>query len=286
MAIFRIEKKNNYTVMSNHHLVNKELSLKAKGLMSYMLTRPDDWDFTLVDLAKRNKECRDTIGDIVKELEKFGYVERHRIRDSKGHFQETEYIVHEEPMRKKPTLDNSALDNPAQENSALLNTEKLNTEIPNTENNNYQSNLIVENEIPSPREEDEKDKIDLNNRSYDYWKQLIHQNIEYESLQVTYAEEIKFIDEIVEIMAEILSSQKQYEYIGGTKHDLNLVKDRFLKIDYSKIQYVVESFNKISKEKEIKNIKQYLKSVIFNAPITIDAYYTAKVNNLMPWIKR
>ena len=283
MAIFRIEKKNNYTVMSNHHLVNKELSLKAKGLMSYMLTRPDDWDFTLVDLAKRNKECRDTIGDIVKELERFGYVERHRIRDSKGHFQETEYIVHEEPMRKKPTLDNSALDNPAQENSALLNTEKLNTEIPNTENNNYQSNLIVENEIPFPMERDEKEKIDFNNRSYDYWKTIIQKRIDYESLEITYKDELKMINEIIEIMTEVMMSSKTIDFVNGSNKPMQLIKDRYMQIEYQHIQYILECYNKTTKEREVRNIKQYLKSILFNAPITIDSYYTAKVNNLMPW---
>ena len=85
MAVFRVERNQNYTVMSNYHLRDKSLSLKAKGLLSQMLSLPEDWDYTLTGLARINCEGRDAIRAAVKELEEAGYVTRSRIRNEKGH---------------------------------------------------------------------------------------------------------------------------------------------------------------------------------------------------------
>ena len=98
MAIIRVPKVNNYTVMSNHHLLNPALSLKAKGLMSYMLSRPDDWDFTIDGLARLNKEGTDAIGRILRELEAQGYIMRNRVRNKSGQFVDLEYSILERPQ--------------------------------------------------------------------------------------------------------------------------------------------------------------------------------------------
>ena len=89
MAVFRVERNTGYTVMSNHHLRNKELSLKAKGLLSQMLSLPEDWDYTLAGLSHINREKIDAIREAVKELEKAGYIVRSRERDEKGRFEST-----------------------------------------------------------------------------------------------------------------------------------------------------------------------------------------------------
>ena len=73
MAIFRIERTRDYTVMSNHHLRNGKLSLKAKGLLSMMLSLPEDWNYTTRGLAKICKEGVDAIGGALRELEPAGY---------------------------------------------------------------------------------------------------------------------------------------------------------------------------------------------------------------------
>lgn len=91
MAVFRIEKTRDYTVMSNHHLKNKNLTLKAKGLMSLLLSLPDDWVHTLAGLAQISVEGVDAIRMAVHELEREGYVVRNRIRNEKGHLGEMEY---------------------------------------------------------------------------------------------------------------------------------------------------------------------------------------------------
>ena len=94
MAVFRIEKTRDYTVMSNHHLRNAGLSLKSKGLLSMMLSLPEDWNYTTRGLAKICKEGTDSIGSALKELERTGYIVRNRLRDSKGKIVDVEYVIY------------------------------------------------------------------------------------------------------------------------------------------------------------------------------------------------
>ena len=98
MAVFRVERTNNYTVMSNYHLRDKTLSLKAKGLLSLMLSLPETWDYTLLGLARISLEGKVAIRAAVVELEKAGYIQRSRTRNEKGHLQGTEYIIREQPV--------------------------------------------------------------------------------------------------------------------------------------------------------------------------------------------
>lgn len=129
MAVFRVEKTQNYTVMSNHHLRNKNLSLKAKGLLSQMLSLPDEWDFTLSGLAHINREKIDAIRTAVQELEAAGYIVRTRERDSKGRLQGTDYIIYEQPLVPDlPILDNPTQDKPMLENPMLGNPTQLSKE--------------------------------------------------------------------------------------------------------------------------------------------------------------
>lgn len=98
MPAFRVEKNKSYTVMSNHHLRNKTLSLKAKGLLSQMLSLPEDWDYTLARLASINRESKDTIRSAVQELEAAGYVVRRQTTDEHGKFSVNEYVIYETPQ--------------------------------------------------------------------------------------------------------------------------------------------------------------------------------------------
>ena len=128
MAVFRVEKNRGYTVMSNHHLRNKDLSLKAKGLLSQMLSLPEDWDFTLKGLSLINREQIDAIRAAVRELEQAGYIVRSRERDSQGRLRGADYIIYEQPqpVPDSPTLENPTLDNPTQENPTQEKPTQLN----------------------------------------------------------------------------------------------------------------------------------------------------------------
>ncbi len=101
MAVFRVERNTGYTVMSNHHLRNKEFTLKAKGLLSQMLSLPEDWDYTLAGLSHINREKIDAIREAVKELEKAGYIVRSRERDEKGRLRGADYVIYEQPQPRR-----------------------------------------------------------------------------------------------------------------------------------------------------------------------------------------
>lgn len=136
MSVFRIERTKDYTVMSNHHLRDKRLSLKAKGLLSQMLSLPEDWDYTLSGLAYINRENIDAIRQAIKELEAAGYIVRSRKRDEKGRLQGSDYVIYEKPVSDLPTLENPTLDNPMLEFPTLDNPTQLNTKITNTKKQN------------------------------------------------------------------------------------------------------------------------------------------------------
>ena len=150
MAVFRVERNKGYTVMSNHHLRNKELTLKAKGLLSQMLSLPDNWDYTLKGLSLINRESVDAIRTAVWELEKAGYITRRQGRDEKGKMTAIEYIIYETPQTPpelekpilenpttgNPVLENPTTDNPMTENPTQLNKDIQRTDLPKTEKPN------------------------------------------------------------------------------------------------------------------------------------------------------
>ena len=130
MAVFRVERNTGYTVMSNHHLRNKELTLKAKGLLSQMLSLPEDWDYTLAGLSHINREKIDAIREAVKELEKAGYIVRSRERDEKGRLRGADYVIYEQPQ--PPTSDLPTLENPTQLNKDISSKEQSITDLSST----------------------------------------------------------------------------------------------------------------------------------------------------------
>lgn len=131
MAVFRVEKSKDYTVMSNHHLRNSELSLRAKGLLSQILSLPDGWDYTIAGLAKINKEGKDAVRAAVQELEKAGYIERRQKMDAGGKFSSNEYVVYESPRSASPLSGFPSTVLPTTEKPS---TGKPSTEKPLTEN--------------------------------------------------------------------------------------------------------------------------------------------------------
>lgn len=138
MSVFKIEKNQNYTVMSNHHLRDRNLSYKAKGLLSFMLSLPDDWDYSLAGLCSISKESRDGIRSILKELQEHHYVEIEKVRGYKGYF-EYNYLIYEVPYfisleneQSNPDMENPHLDTPNVETTTQINTNIINTNIINT----------------------------------------------------------------------------------------------------------------------------------------------------------
>ena len=121
MAVFRVEKNANYTTMSNYHLRDKQLSLKAKGLLSFCLSLPDTWDYSIMGLAAVCKEGRDCIMSTLQELEELGYLRRERTRNADGTLAGADYVIYElpQPVSEKPDTENPTQDKPTLEKPAL-----------------------------------------------------------------------------------------------------------------------------------------------------------------------
>ena len=277
MAVFRMERNKGYTVMSNHHLRNKELSLKAKGLLSQMLSLPEDWDYTLAGLSFINREKIDAIREAVKELERAGYIVRSRERDEKGRLRGADYVIFEQPQTP-PVSDLPTLENPTQLNKDIQKTnlpkkEKSNIDLSSTDSIPIHSlnPLPYDGEAAEPPERKRKEATD----AYSVYEEIIKDNIEYDHF-VRYGQVDKDrLDEIVSIILETVCSKRKTIRIAGDDYPAELVKAKFMKLNSSHIEFVFDCMKENTTK--IRNIKQYLKAVLFNAPNTIDSYYTALV---------
>lgn len=150
-SVFRVEKTKNYTVMSNFHLKDTRISLKAIGLLCKMLSLPENWDYSIQGLVSICKESDTAVKSTLSELKEFGYLEINKLQAESGLFK-YEYVVYEQPKDinspeggfpplDKPPTDNPTVDEPTMENHIQLNTNKLNTDLSNTQNQeNYSSN--------------------------------------------------------------------------------------------------------------------------------------------------
>lgn len=288
MGIFKINKTQDYVVMSNHHLRNKNLTLKAKGLLSQMLSLPDDWNYTLAGLAHINKESIDAVRTAVWELEKEGYIEKTRERDEKGKLGGTIYNIYEVPPKNnldpKPQVKKDTNNKIKTNNLSNTNKDNKNKEVTKkTETENLQkSNMAPLNSIAQTNIEQQKDEKESNDNrrerigkkdiyEYNKYREIIKNNIEYDWWVENHESAIPQIDEMINIILEILSSQKETLNIAGDDYPAELVKERFKKIDGDHIGFVIDCMKE--NNTKIRNIKSYLKTVLFNAPITINNYY-------------
>ena len=285
MAVFRVEKIRDYTVMANHHLRNTELSLKAKGLLSLMLSLPEEWDYTTKGLARICKDGVDSICAGVRELEDHGYVVRERIRNPNGQLGAIEYTIleqprtsepkrekpeRENPVQENPVLDDPVLGKPEQENPAQLNTYRTNKD---------ESNTLSVNPYPIKSYPINPVADQMRTDGMDVYREIVKGNIEYDIMKDNFPYDHERLDEIVELMAETLASKKATFCIAGDTYPASTVKFKLLRINSLHIQYVFECFDKNTTE--VRNIKKYLLATLFNAPSTMESYYKAQVNHDM-----
>ena len=287
MAVFRIERTRDYTVMSNHHLRDKALSLKSKGLLSMMLSLPEDWNYTTRGLAKICKEGVDAIGGALRELEAAGYIVRHQMRDRQGRISDTEYVIYEQPQPKAPDTpqpdtaspgtENPYLADPDTEKPAELNIEKSKTQKSNTQGASTDSIPFRETAAARPPERKGRDAMSV--EEMQSYRDLVLENIEYDHLCREFATYREDLDEIVELIVETVCARRKTTRIAGADFPHEVVRSRFLKLDSSHIEFVMECLH--NNTTEVRNIKQYLLTVLFNAPTTMSNHYTAQVNHDM-----
>ena len=295
MAVFRVEKTKDYTVMANHHLKNKSLSLKAKGLLSVMLSLPENWDYTLKGLTCISKESIDAIREGVRELETAGYIVRSRSRNEKGQLAGADYVIYELPQTtsenstqagntpldslqdqpprqvpalEKPALGKPTLDFPTQEKPTLENPTQLNTKGVRT----YPEITHTANIHPiNPSKPDMMDGMDIGR-----CRREVRERIDYLAHIEDPQESMEQLDEIVELIVETLCSSSPTIRIAGCEYPAELVKDRFTKLTDRHIGYVTCCLRKNTTQ--VHNIKKYLLAALFNAPTTYDNFGLAEFN--------
>ncbi len=271
MAVYRVNKNRGYTVMANYHLRDKRLSLKSVGLLSKMLSFNDGWKFSTRGLAAICKEGPDAILTALRELEYNGYLIRHRERDALGRLGGTIYEIYEEPQvsspdtgkpdTENPDMDKPDMGKPEQENTAQINTNQVITQKRNNSLNNYQSINLDGMDAMEERES---------------YRELIRDNLEIDILSQDSRYDTARVNEMVEIMLDAVCSTSPTIRINGEDMPQQVVKSRFLKLDSSHIDYVLQAMK--DNPSDIRNIRAYMLTALYNASLTMDNYYSALVN--------
>ena len=264
-----------------------------------MLSLPEDWDYTLAGLSYINRESIDAIRTAVWELEKAGYITRRQGRDEKGKMTAIEYTIYEQPqppaldcpVLENPTADNPILENPTPDNPTSENPMQLNKDIQKTDlskkeksntdlSNNHSIPILSPNPSPLREETAEPERKGTETAdAYSVYEEIIKDNIEYEHFIKHSNIDRERLDEIVSLILETVCTKRKTIRIAGDDYPAELVKAKFMKLNSSHIEFVFDCMKENTTK--IRNIKQYLKAVLFNAPNTIDSYYTALVNHDM-----
>ena len=272
MAVYRVNKNRGYTVMANFHLRDKNLSLKAVGLLSKMLSFNDGWQFSTRGLSAICKEGPDAILSALRELENYGYLARHQARDEKGRMSSMVFEIYEKPQEglpetgnpyaENPDADHPVTEKPYTDNPAQRNTDQVITEKRNNSLNNYQSIHL-----------DGMDRMD----ERESYRELLWENLELDILAHDQRMDMDRVHELLEIMLDAICSTSPTIRINGEDMPQQVVKSRFLKLNSSHIEYVLQAMN--DNPTAIRNIRAYLLTALYNAPLTMDNYYSALVNH-------
>ena len=267
MSTFRVNKNVNYTVMSNHHLQDKRLSLKAKGLLSYMLSLPDDWDYSLKGLTTGCRDGIDSVRSTVRELEARGYLRRSKVRDARGRIVDYNYEVFELPQKESaedvpvPASDSPSSENPTSGFPTLENPIQQNT---NKQNTKRQSTNLS----GQTAETEDFDQMATRVRAE------FREKLEIDILAKRYAPEM--LQELLDNIVEMYCCPLRTQYIGKQAQTTKAIRLRLDKLTSQHVEYIFDVMSNTTQP--IKNIMAYLRTTILNAPTTMEHYYQAQGN--------
>lgn len=276
MAVFRVERTRDYTVMSNHHLKNKDLSLKAKGsAVADALAAGELGLYACRTFRPSTSESKDAIRSAVNELEKAGYIRRRQTVDSRGKFSGNEYIIYEQPQPSSaspssvfPTTGNPSTEKPSSENPTQLKIDQVNIQEENTQGSNTHSILSCTPDVK---------RSEMNRNEIEQYRALIEENIDYDILLEEMPYEQERLEEIVGLMTDTVCSSRSHIRVAGSDFPAEVVKSRLLKLNAEHIRFVFDCLKKNTTE--IRNIRQYLLTALYNAPVSINSHYAAQVNH-------
>lgn len=267
--VIRVRKRpNNFVMLDKTFLEDDRLSFKAKGILAYLLSKPDNWKVIVGNLVKYSKDGKSAVYAGLKELKECGYYVKTPIRSEDGRrISRWESTVYEMP--DSLLSDFQEIDNEEIENQYLENRER---------NNNYYNNKlnINNNHVSlSVREEDKTDETDEEN-SVENTLEVIHDNIGYEQLRQTNPEDMGLIDEFVNVMLDTLLSKSGVVRINGEEKPRALVQSQIMKVGYDDILLVLMQFRQ--HKERIQKKRQYILSMLYHAPMERNAHYTNLVH--------
>lgn len=296
-SVCRVHKNANYTVMSNYHLKSRNLSLKAIGLLSKVFSLPDDWDYSIAGLTCICKENETAIKSALNELKEWGYLTVTKLMPSETKSGRIEYVYdfyeysekdthsREGTQVKKAHIKKQEVENPPLETSEIT---SIKQEVEKQEVENLPLEILqvefqpIENQgqLNTNKQSTKKQSTNylinqsLTDDEIDKMKCEIENRIGYKRLVSNYGD---IVDGIVDIMLDVYSSTGIVQICNQAK-PIKLVQRVFDKLDEVTVEYVLDCFNTASSQRRIGNIKQYLLTALYNAPMTSDIYYKAEVN--------
>jgi hypothetical protein len=244
-----------------------------------MLSLPEDWDYTLAGLAKINRESVDAVRTAVWELEKAGYIIRRQGRDGKGKMTAIEYIIYEQPQKQEPEpmppiLDCPVLENPIPENPLSENPTQLNKEVSIKERLKKDPINPILSPFPCDDGMDE-DEDDLH--SHSQYEKRVRENIDLDGLLASSPKNREAIIGMYRLIVDTVCGGKEHVSISGNRYPRDYVRERLLRLTSHHLLYVLDSLAETTSK--ARNMKSYMLAALFNAPATIDSYYTNRVRH-------
>lgn len=261
--VIRVQKRpNNFVMMDKSFLEDTRLSYKAKGILAYLLSKPDNWKVIVGNLVNYSTDGKASVYAGLKELKECGYYEKTPVRNDKGtRIIRWESTVYEIPLSL--LTDFQEIENLEIENQFIENRERNNNYYNNTLNIN--NNHVQSCQTGADRQADMQTILSL-----------IHENIDYDSLKVAHADDLKLIDEFVRIILDALLSQSKTVRINDESKPRELVKSNLMKLTYADIEHVLSQF-KVHGER-IKKKQAYILSMLYHSPMELNAHISNAVH--------
>ena len=301
MPTCRVVKENNYTKVSNHYLRDESLSFQAKGLLTLMLSLPEDWDYTIAGLTKFTSDGRVCVANTIRELEEHGYIKRRQNRGENGAFAQNEYWIYEVPQTEDVSAEADNVDTVEFEsvNEHMEKSEPIaenvsadgNIEIvPNTDSMITENNMDITpclscplpanpsadfpptaNDTQQIKDKQITEKPNL--IRYDLMRARVGQRVEYAVLREEFPKEQ--LDELIDLIVEMEACQSETMLIAGAVYPRELVASRMQSLNAECIRYVLDCLREV--KPQIKNMKKYLMASLFNAPATMENFMESRV---------
>ena len=269
--VIRVRKRpSNFVMMDKTFLEDDRLSFKAKGILAYLLSKPDDWKVIVGNLVNSSKDGKASVYAGLKELKECGYYEKVPIRNEQG----TRIIRWESTVYEVPVsllTDFQEVENQDIENQFIENRERNNNY--NTNKLNITNNHVTSSQSKADRCGSEKDKNDMTD--VQAYESIIKKNIAYDDLLLSYPLDQALIDELVNIMLDTILSKGEYVRIGREEKPRTLVSSVLLKLGYNNVEYVLEKYK--GQLNRIQKKHAYLLSMLYHSAMETDAHYTNTV---------